>query len=93
MDNDQYRDGDWLKEEEAAQYVGITVAMLRAARELRWIKREGGIIKPSIKELGLPLKDNPDNVTEYPFDELKRLKDRLANNPDDLATLRSLAKG
>jgi hypothetical protein len=92
MDNEKLRDSDCLGEEAAAEYVGITVAMLRAAKELKWIQPEAELIKPSKKELGLPLKDNPDNVMNYRVGDLKTLKDRLATNPEDLARLHSIVK-
>ena len=92
MDKEQLRDDNNLNEEEAARYVGISVAMLKAAFIHGWLDTELTHIKPSIKELGLPLKENPDNVATYRVGDLKALKDRLANNPEDLARLRSLVK-
>ena len=65
MNNDQYRDGDFLGTEDSARYVGITVSMLSAASALGLLDDEISNTKPSIKELGLPPKANPDNKTTY----------------------------
>jgi hypothetical protein len=92
MNKEQYRDDDYLGEEEASKEVGISLALFREANNLYWIRPEYSLTKPPIRELGLPMKNSPDNVATYRVEDLRKLKDRLANTPEDLARLRSLVK-